>query len=558
MPTHTEELRFPVASSEALWEWHVPSDRITLSAGALQALRLDEAPATMDAFLENIPAEFLASIDKSRRILLSTPTENFLEYCYPFAGLLLRERLMVLARDDAGHPVRVLGQCTVMGEYRSSQDWAGAISSGWGFWSYDVRAQLISLDARCAELLGFKPEPRVMKQSAWRDRLKDDGQYATSMEKIVASAESDDIFEHLLHVRRENDEYTLIDLHGAVLDRGIGGRALLMAGSMRSAIGISAVSEPDDQVRKRLLLALNVSGDGLWDWDGTTGKVYHSPHYLSMLGYPASESLTSIDTWNARLHPDDYAKVVSIRRTMIEKPEMGDNYECTYRLRKSDGSWVWLSSRGYVIHRDAHGRATRMVGLNTDITAAQSEREHLEELVKNDALTGLRSRAFCDLEVENIERARLRPISVISCDVNGLKLINDYMGHAAGDELLCRAASLLREPLRITDCVARMGGDEFVLLLLGCGQAKAEDILNRIQQGCETANSRGDMPVLISFGLASSSDPTVPVSKLMHDADRIMLQNKNLHRAESQRLIKNWIESNKNVIVSLKDSRYEG
>lgn len=179
-------------------------------------------------------------------------------------------------------------------------------------------------------------------------------------------------------------------------------------------------------------------------------------------------------------------------------------------------------------------------------------------LVKNDALTGLHSRAFCDLEVENMERARVRPVSVISCDVNGLKLINDYLGHNAGDDLLRRTAVLLREHLRLTDCAARMGGDEFVLLLPGCGSSKAQDILERIRRGLEAANERGDMPVLLSFGLASTDDPAVPVSQLLRDADRAMLRDKNAHRPESHRRIKKWIERDKNVIVSLEDSRYEG
>ena len=121
-----------------------------------------------------------------------------------------------------------------------------------------------------------------------------------------------------------------------------------------------------------------------------------------------------------------------------------------------------------------------------------------------------------------------------------------------------RTAVLLREHLRLTDCAARMGGDEFVLLLPGCGSSKARDILERIRRGLEAANERGDMPVLLSFGLASTDDPAVPVSQLLRDADRAMLRDKNAHRPESHRRIKKWIERDKNVIVSLEDSRYEG
>lgn len=110
----------------------------------------------------------------------------------------------------------------------------------------------------------------------------------------------------------------------------------------------------------------------------------------------------------------------------------------------------------------------------TNITTAQTERDRLEELVKNDALTGLRSRAYCNLEAERIEKNGIRPVCVISCDITGLKMVNDNLGHAAGDELLAEAATLLRKPLRLTDCVARMGGDEFVVLLPGCAPGQGQ------------------------------------------------------------------------------------
>lgn len=559
MNIHAEGLHFPFASREALWEWHIPSDRLVLSAGALEALKLPEPPSTMRAFLERVPASFLSTLDESRRNVLETQAENFLEASYPFEGLLVRERMLVLERDDEGRAMRVLGQCSVAGEKPVPANQLSAAPGGAGFWLCDLRASLIHMDGRCGALLGFaEAAPRDMKLKEWKSRLQDGEGLLCRHKAIVAGPEAGDTFEDMAQVRRENGDYTLMALRGSVLERGEDGRALSLGGSLRGALDFSSSREPDERESGRLLLAVNVTGDGLWDWDATTDSVYYSPRYLSMLGYTAETFPARLDVWEAKIHPDDYAKIVPIQKALVESPEFGDSFECNYRLRRADGSWAWIMGRGYVTHRGADGRATRLVGLHTDITASQGERERLEELVKNDALTGLHSRAFCDLEVESFERAHLRPISVISCDVNGLKLINDYMGHAAGDELLRQTAALLRHPLRQTDCVARMGGDEFVILLPGCGESKAVNILEHIQRGFDEANARGGMPVLLSFGLASAETPDVPVSRLLQDADRAMLRDKVARRAASNRRIKDWIERHKNVPVSLEDSRYEG
>lgn len=109
----------------------------------------------------------------------------------------------------------------------------------------------------------------------------------------------------------------------------------------------------------------------------------------------------------------------------------------------------------------------------TNITTAQTERDRLEELVKNDALTGLRSRAYCNLEAERIEKNNIRPVCVISCDITGLKMVNDNLGHAAGDELLAEAATLAAQASAAYGLRGAHGGDEFVVLLPAARRTRA-------------------------------------------------------------------------------------
>ena len=155
-----------------------------------------------------------------------------------------------------------------------------------------------------------------------------------------------------------------------------------------------------------------------------------------MLGYTAEQFPGRLETWKEKIHPDDLKKIVEPQRKLADSPKYGDTFECTYRLKRLDGSYAWILGRGYVTHRDAKGRATRIVGLHTNITASQADRDYFEKLAQNDALTGLHSRTYFDIKLANIENKGIRPLCVISCDVNGLKLANDYMGHLVGDKLL--------------------------------------------------------------------------------------------------------------------------
>lgn len=558
MSTVPESPLFPASSSEALWEWHLPSDGLLLSAGALEVLKLpgNERPITMRTFLSHVPPASRTALLEERRGVLDASTGSFLESCYPFGGMLLRERLLVLERDDQGRATRVLGQCSPLGKTREA-DQSALEPDDAGFWHCRLPQRSVLLDARCAALLGYADAaPRAQTLDEWKARLKDNDPALCGHAAIISDPRQGDVFEDRVQVRQENGDYVPMILRGAVIERDADGRAVLLTGSLRLPREFSDNGDQGERASNRLLLAVSAAGDGLWDWDAQTDSVYYSPRYLSMLGYTAEEFPDRLDVWEAKIHPDDYGKIVPPQRALVESPANGDTFECTYRLRKADGTWAWIMGRGYVTHRDPSGRATRLVGLHTDVTAAQGDRAKLEELVKNDALTGLRSRTFCDRELERLESAGIRPLSVISCDVNGLKLINDYMGHAAGDELLRRTAALLRRPLRLTDCVARMGGDEFVILLSGCTGKKAVGILRQIRRGLEEANAEGGMPVLLAFGLAFTHDPGIPASKLLRDADRTMIRLKEIHRQESHRRIKAWIESTKNVVVSLEDSRY--
>ena len=126
-----------------------------------------------------------------------------------------------------------------------------------------------------------------------------------------------------------------------------------------------------------------------------------------MLGYTADQFPGRRDSWKEKIHPDDLKKIVEPQRKLADSPKYGDTFECTYRLKRLDGSYAWILGRGYVTHRDAKGRATRSVGLHTNITASQADRDYFEKLAQNDAgetdaLTGAVNTASTDEEYNSL------------------------------------------------------------------------------------------------------------------------------------------------------------
>ncbi|GKG92905.1 hypothetical protein CE91St38_09130 [Desulfovibrionaceae bacterium] len=551
-----------LGSPDPLWEWHIPTDALFLSEGARRKLRLEKGvPPTMAAFAAHIPPDCLPSLHELLEGVLSGASGPMLELVYPFDDLLVRAGLLIVERNNEGRAVRGVGQYSVSETlaYRPSVT-TGAVTPDTGYWQCSLTERTIRMDSRCCALLGYAdPRPMVISPEQWRQRLHPEEGIASNCryQLTLELPQWGDSIEDVLRIRLENGEYARFALHGTVLERDADGHARELAGSLQRIDATSAPARDSSQDAGRLLLAINAAGDGLWDWDAATDEVYYSPRYLSMLGYTAEQFAGDLETWKKKIHPDDIHKIVPPQAALVESPRYGDSFECTYRLMRADGTWAWILGRGYVTHRDAKGRATRLVGLHTDITTTQGDRAKLEDLVRNDALTGLRSRTFFNMEVERIEQNHIRPVSVIACDVNGLKLINDYLGHATGDTLLADTALLLRRSLRATDCIARMGGDEFTILLPSCPEETALKILFELQRTFEEHNSAPDtMPLLLAFGCASVKSADMPLSRTLVEADREMLRQKHAQRGAAHEKIKEWIERNKNVTVCLEDCRY--
>ena len=158
-----------------------------------------------------------------------------------------------------------------------------------------------------------------------------------------------------------------------------------------------------------------------------------------------------------------------------------------------------------------------------------SERKQVESSLRHlsthDPLTGLHNRGYFEDEMERLERGRQFPLSVVVVDVDGLKSINDSLGHAAGDDLLRRTAAVLTRVFRAEDVVARIGGDEFAVLLPRADAPTVAQVLSRVLDELDKHNASQPFPLRLSIGsaIARRGDPLAEV--LMY-ADRQMYREK--------------------------------
>ena len=167
----------------------------------------------------------------------------------------------------------------------------------------------------------------------------------------------------------------------------------------------------------------------------------------------------------------------------------------------------------------------------TDITARKKAEAYLEYLGKHDVLTKLYNRSFYVDELNRLERKGPFPVTIIMADLNGLKVINDRLGHAAGDALLRRVGEVLNKAVDKPNHAARIGGDEFALLLPGTDERQAEAVIETIQNLVELNNQfYSAAPINLSIGAATAAK-NERLEEVANRADERMYQAKHCYHA---------------------------
>jgi diguanylate cyclase (GGDEF)-like protein/PAS domain S-box-containing protein len=189
--------------------------------------------------------------------------------------------------------------------------------------------------------------------------------------------------------------------------------------------------------------------------------------------------------------------------------------------------------------KDDQGNITGVVLVFRDYT---EKKKRLDDIIYHsfhDSLTGLYNRSFFEAEMERLDTNRNLPFTVIMGDVNGLKLVNDTFGHALGDELLIKVAEIMKISCREDDILARVGGDEFTILLPKTDDTEAKKLIDRIL-GLMKKEKVSDIDVSVSFGWATKTDMSQTRVFITKKAEDNMYNNKLIEGQEFRsRVIEN-------------------
>lgn len=300
-----------------------------------------------------------------------------------------------------------------------------------------------------------------------------------------------------------------------------------------------------ERLSRRLRLAVQASRIGIWEMDVQNGELIWDDRMNELYGYPLDAGIRNYPFWARRLHPDD--KVRAEADFSAAMRETG-RYHSDYRLVLDDGSIRHIRAIGSVFQDET--APPRIVGVNWDVTEdveraealnmaillsearnaeLESIRERIEFNALHDSLTGLPNRRYLDETLAEHAKAfgeGREVAAILQIDLDRFKEINDTLGHAAGDAMLVHAANVLRQSVWPTDFVARVGGDEFVVVrrARNAGVLSAETladlaatIIVKLQES--TLFEEHECRIGGSVGIATDTDSLSDPTRLLVNAD---------------------------------------
>ncbi len=161
-----------------------------------------------------------------------------------------------------------------------------------------------------------------------------------------------------------------------------------------------------------------------------------------------------------------------------------------------------------------------------NITERKQAEERLRYLSFHDILTKVYNRSYFEEELKRLDVKRQRPLSIIMADVNGLKIVNDTLGHQTGDKLLVGATDILKRVCRKEEIICRWGGDEFAILLPQTRKEYAEKLCNRVRKACQQIAGGDSVPLSFALGFATKEDDDLMIEQVLREAEDMMYRDK--------------------------------
>ncbi|MBE0497301.1 MAG: EAL domain-containing protein [Campylobacterales bacterium] len=276
--------------------------------------------------------------------------------------------------------------------------------------------------------------------------------------------------------------------------------------------------------KQRLEYVIQGAGLGYWDRDCVTNVHVVNDTWLSMIGLKRETLKGEVDDWMSLVHPEDKS---SIQEAIIQAMSRSASYVVEFRMRHRDGHWVWIESSGAVVKRHENtGTPLRIAGTHKDVSERKKAQEAITFLAHYDPLTKLPNRTLLKLELEKPFYAK--GVALLFLDLDQFQRINDLYGHSFGDRLIEAVAARFEALCQDAGFLARMGADEFVMVMSEVDQAyaRANAWLESLKTPFMVEGKR--VHVRASIGVALFPQDAKSIEELFRNADTALHEAKRL------------------------------
>jgi len=416
------------------------------------------------------------------------------------------------------------------------------IGSGLGVWDHNHRSGTKYYSETWKEIRGMGPDEEADGDyEEWLALLHPDDRafVIKAIERQIAGDPEYQVFEY--RERHKDGHWVWIECRGACVEWDEDGNPARIVGTDTDITARKRAEEMLEHLSRRLDLALDITRIGVFEADLEAGTVEWDDRLLTMYGLEGTARIQPGEAWEQMLHPDDRTAALAKLDESLDK-DQGLLHE--FRIIRTDGLERVIRARS-AFFVDAEGKR-KLIGANWDVTEEvklrndlqnaknlaearnqelEAAKESIEHLALHDYLTGLPNRRYLDRTLEErAEECRKGglTLAVLHIDLDRFKQINDTLGHRAGDAMLKHAAKVLKDCVRSTDFVARIGGDEFVVLCaVESGTKKLSNMAARIiRELSKPIRYEGhECRFGASIGIAADSGADLDAKQLLLNAD---------------------------------------
>ncbi len=395
-----------------------------------------------------------------------------------------------------------------------------------GTWEWNIQKDEIIINERWAEIIGYtlSEVPRVLSENAWDQFFHPEDLHNADLQLDEIFKNQQEYYDTERRMIHKNGDEVWVHTQGKVIDRAHNGKPLLMSGTHSDISHRKKMEQVIFNEKEQFKTTLLSIGDGVISTDN---------HGSVMIMNKIAEQLTGWTQEEACGKPleEVFHIMNELTRERCENP--------VYKVLET-GNIIELANHTILISRlgletpiedsaapikDEQGNINGVVLVFRDFTEKKEKRDKITYLSFFDQLTEIYNRRFFEEELKRLDTERNFPLTLAMLDVNGLKLINDAFGHLVGDEVLKRIAYLIKRECRMDDIIARIGGDEFVILLPKTDAKQTAKIMKRLHEVI-VSEKVDSINLSISCGWATKEKRNTKIAAVFKKAEDNMYRQK--------------------------------